>query len=225
MCIRDRGGTIYGNPDLQAETSLTYEGSIVYEATSNLEIGLTVYQTDFEDKILRVTCLAAQAWCVDEPLSSIGRPPTTYVNIDEVRIKGLEATLDARLTDSITLKATGTLTESEQLTGANAGAALNETPESQASVALTFRPRHSRVSGFVRAVYYGEEQQAAIAISASNIVAPGYTTIDVGGAYEVNDKVTLRAGIQNLFDHEMTYEEYGYVNDRARVWAGLTARF
>ena len=220
-----RGGTIYGNPDLQAETSLTYEGSIVYEATSNVEIGLTVYQTDFEDKILRVTCLAAQAWCVDEPLSSIGRPPTTYVNIDEVRIKGLEATLDARLTDSITLKATGTLTESEQLTGENAGAALNETPESQASVALTFRPRHSRVSGFVRAVYYGEEQQAAIAISASNIVAPGYTTIDVGGAYEVNDKVTLRAGIQNLFDHEMTYEEYGYVNDRARVWAGLTARF
>jgi len=220
-----RGGTIYGNPDLQAETTLTYEANLIYTITPRIEIGLTAYQTDFKDKILRVTCAEATAWCVDEPLSSIGRPPTTYVNIDDARIKGLEATLDARLTDSITLKATGTLTDSEQLSGANAGAALNETPESQASVALTFRPRNSKVSGFVRAVYYGEEAQAAVAISASNIIAPGYTTVDLGGAYEVNDKVTLRAGIQNLFDYEMTYEEFGYVNDRARVWAGLTAKF
>ncbi len=61
--------------------------------------------------------------------------------------------------------------------------------------------------------------------SGSNILAPAYTTVDVGGSYRLDDKVTLRAGIQNLFNHEMTYEEYGYVNDKARVWAGLTARF
>ncbi|MBN9479562.1 MAG: TonB-dependent receptor [Bordetella sp.] len=220
-----RGGNVYGNPDLEAETSRTYEGSVIYTVSSNVEIGLTAYQTDFKDKILRVTCVEAGAWCVSEPANSSGRFGTTYINVDEVRIKGLEATLDARLTDSITLKATGTLNDSEQLTGTNAGAALNETPDSQASVALTFRPRHSKISGYVRAIYYGEEQQAAIAISSSNIIAPAYTTIDVGGSYQVNDKVTFRAGIQNLFNHEMTYAEYGYVNDKARVWAGLTARF
>ncbi|UQV19130.1 TonB-dependent receptor [Brevundimonas albigilva] len=220
-----RGGTIYGNPDLEAETSLTYEGSVIYTVSPRVEIGLTAYQTDFKDKILRVTCLEAQAWCVDEPLSSIGRPPTTYVNIDDARIQGLEATLDARLTDSMTLKATGTLTDSEQLTGAQAGASLNQTPESQGSVALTFRPRHARVSGFIRAIYYGQELQSTVQPSGSNILAPAYTTVDVGGSYRLDDKVTLRAGIQNLFNHEMTYEEYGYVNDKARVWAGLTARF
>lgn len=220
-----RGGNVYGNPDLEAETSLTYEASVIYEVGRDLEIGLTAYQTDFEDKILRVTCVEAGAWCVSEPANSSGRFGTTYINVDEVRIRGLEATLDARLTDSITFKATGTLNDSEQLTGTNAGAALNETPEAQASAALTFRPRNSRVSGYVRAIYYGEEQQAALAISASNIIAPDYTTVDVGGSYIVNDKVTLRAGVQNLFNHEMTYEDYGYVNDKARVWAGLTARF
>lgn len=220
-----RGGTIYGNPDLLAETSRTYELAVIYDVTENLEIGLTAYQTDFEDKILRVTCVEATAWCVDEPLSSIGRPPTTYVNVDEVRIKGLEATLDARLTDSLTLKATGTLTDSEQLTGANAGASLNETPESQGSVALTWRPRNSPFSAYARAIYYGEEAQATAQISGSNIIAPAYTMVDIGGSYDVNDRVTLRAGVQNLFDEEMTYEEFGYVNDRARVWAGVTARF
>jgi len=220
-----RGGTIYGNPDLEAETSVTYEANVIYQVNPRLEIGVTAYQTDFKDKILRVTCEAATAWCVDEPLSSIGRPPTTYVNIDEVRIKGLEATLDARLSDSFTLKATGTLTDSEQLTGVNAGASLNETPKSQGSVALTYRPRHSKFSGFIRAIYYGEEAQATAQISGSNIIAPAYTTVDIGGSYNVNDTVTLRAGVQNLLDKEMTYEEFGYVNDRARVWAGLTARF
>ncbi|MDQ8030183.1 MAG: TonB-dependent receptor [Brevundimonas sp.] len=220
-----RGGTIYGNPDLQAETSLTYEGSVIYTVNDRVEIGLTAYQTDFKDKILRVTCEAATAWCVDEPLSSIGRPPTTYVNIDEVRVRGLEATLDARLTDSLVLKATGTLTDSEQLTGTNAGASLNETPESQGSVALTWRPRSSPFSGYIRAIYYGEEAQATAEISGSNIIAPAYTSVDIGGAWDVTDRVTLRAGVQNLLDHEMTYEEYGYVNDRARVWAGVTARF
>lgn len=220
-----RGGTIYGNPDLEAETTISYEGSVIYTVNPKLEIGLTAYQTDFKDKILRVTCLAASAWCVDQPLSSIGRPPTTYVNIDEARIRGLEATLDAQLTDDWTLKATGTLTDSEQLSGINKGAALNETPKSQGSLALTYRPAQSRFSGYVRAVYYGEEQQAAIAISGNNIMAPAYTTVDVGGSYNLNQTITLRGGVQNLFDHKMTFAEYGYVNDRARVWAGLTARF
>ena len=104
------------------------------------------------------------------------------------------------------------------------GAALNDTPKQQASASLNWKPAGG-FSGYVRAIYYGEEQQAALAISASNIIAPDYTTVDVGGSYIVNDKVTLRAGVQNLFNHEMTYEDYGYVNDKARVWAGLTARF
>lgn len=220
-----RGGTIYGNPDLEAETSLTYEAAIHYGERGGLELGLAIYQTDFNDKITRITCAEGGAWCVDEPLSSIGRPPTTYVNVDEVRIRGAEATLNMPLNDYISLAATATLTDSEQLTGENKGAALNETPEYQLSAGLNFRPEGSRLSGYIRAVRYGEEQQAALAISASNIIAPAYTSVDVGASYEVNERVTIRGGIRNLFDHEMTYEDYGYINDRARVWTGLSARF
>lgn len=88
-------------PDLEVETTITYEGNVIYTVSPHLEIGLTAYQTDFEDKILRVTCAQAMAWCIDQPLSSIGRPPTTYVNIDEARIKGLEATLDVGATDRV----------------------------------------------------------------------------------------------------------------------------
>ena len=220
-----RGGTMYGNPDLEAETSLTYEGGVYYGDKGELQLSLTAYQTDFKDKITRVTCLEAKAWCVDEPVSSIGRPPTTFINVDEVRIRGAEATVEMPLNHYITFNGTATWTDSEQLTGANKGAALNETPKVQASAALNFRPQNSKISGYVRAIHYGEEDRAAIAISGSNITAPAYTTLDVGAAYDVNDTVTVRGGIRNLFDHEMTYPEYGYVNDRARVWAGVSARF
>jgi outer membrane receptor for ferrienterochelin and colicins len=220
-----RGGNVYGNPDLMAETSVTYEGGVMYKPASGVELGLTAYQTDFKDKILRVTCVEAGAWCVSQPANSSGRFGTTYINLDEVRIRGVEATISARLTSALSLKASGTLTDSEQLTGVNAGAALNETPKSQASLSLNLNPRGSKFSGYVRAVYYGEESQAAVAISASNIIAPAYTTVDLGGAFEVNERLTLRGGVQNLFDHAMTYEEFGYVNDRARVWLGLNASF
>ena len=188
-------------------------------------MSLTAYQTDFKDKILRVSCVEAGAWCVSEPANSSGRFGTTYINVDEARIRGVEATISANLTPSVSLRASGTLTDSEQRTGANAGAALNETPKQQASLSLNYRPKHSKFSAYARAVYYGEEAQAAVAISASNIISPAYTMVDVGGAYDVSDRVTLRAGVQNLLDKKMDYETYGYVNDRARVWMGLSARF
>ncbi len=220
-----RGGNVYGNPDLKAETSLTYEASVTYAFPAGVEVGLTAYQTDFKDKILRVSCVQAGAWCVSEPANSSGRFGTTYINVDEARIRGVEATISANLTPSVSLRASGTLTDSEQRTGTNAGAALNETPKQQASLSLNYRPTHSKFSAYARAVYYGEEAQAAVAISASNIISPAYTMVDVGGAYDVSDRVTLRAGVQNLLDKKMDYETYGYVNDRARVWMGLSARF
>lgn len=220
-----RGGTVYGNPDLKAETSRTFEAGVIYSGDNGFEIGLTAYHSDFNDKILRVTCVQANAWCVSEPLNSSGRPGTTYVNIDDARIRGVEANLSVRLLPALTLRATGTITDSEQLSGTNAGAALNETPKAQGSVGLNYRPKSSPLSGYIRAVYYGEEAQAAVAISASNIIAPAYTTVDIGGAYQISEKLTARFGVQNLLDHKMTYERYGYVNDRARVWLGLSAGF
>nr|KIS32865.1 TonB-dependent receptor [Novosphingobium sp. P6W] len=218
-----RGGTIYGNPDLEAETSRTIEAVAMYEG-DGFQTSLTVYDTRFNDKITRVTCLVAAAWCIDEPLSSIGRPPTTYVNVDKAKVRGIEATIDVKLTQTLRLNATGTLTDSEQLTGTNAGQALNDTPKQQASASLNWRP-DDRLSAYVRAVYRGEEAVTEAQISGNNIVASSYTTVDLGGSYKVSPGFTFHAGIQNLLDKRLSYDDYGYVIDPARVWMGVTARF
>lgn len=218
-----RGGTIYGNPDLEAETSRTLEASLLYDG-GPLEASLAAYDTRFKDKITRITCEEAGAWCVDEPLSSIGRPPTTYVNIDEARVRGIEATVNLWLTQAIRLNATGTLTDSEQLTGAAAGAALNDTPKQQASASLSWRP-DDRFSGYLRAVYHGEEAVTEAQISGENVVAASYTTVDIGGFYRISPAFTLHGGVQNLFDKRLAYEDYAYVIDPARFWLGVAARF
>lgn len=218
-----RGGTIYGNPDLEAETSRTIEASVLLDMGA-FEASFTAYDTRFKDKITRVTCLEAGAWCVDEPLSTIGRPPTTYVNVDEAKIRGLEATIDLPLTNTLRLSATGTLTDSEQLTGANAGAALNDTPRQQASASLNWKP-DARLSGYVRAIFRGEEAITEAQISGSNVVAPSYTTFDIGGSFRVSRSASIHAGVQNVFDKRLDYAEAAYVIDPARVWVGVTGRF
>ena len=218
-----RGGTIYGNPDLEAETSRTFEAALLFDGGS-FQASLSAYDTRFNDKITRVTCLEAGAWCVDEPLSSIGRPPTTYVNVDKARIRGVEATIDIALLPTLKLNATGTLTDSEQLSGANVGAALNDTPKQQASASLNWRP-DDRFSGYVRAVYRGEEAVTEAQISGENIVAASYTTVDIGASYKITPDFTLHGGIQNVFDKRLTYDNYAYVIDPARLWVGIGTRF
>lgn len=218
-----RGGTIYGNPDLKAETSRTIEAALLF-SRGRFNASLTAYDTRFNDKITRVTCLVAGAWCVDEPLSSIGRPPTTYVNVDKAKVRGIELSVDFPLTDTLRVNASGTLTDSEQLTGTAAGAALNDTPKQQASASLNWKP-DQRLTAYARAVYRGKEAVTEAQISGTNIFAASYTVVDIGGAYKITPAFTVHGGVQNLLDKRLNYDASGYVIDPARVWMGVGVRF
>jgi outer membrane receptor for ferrienterochelin and colicins len=218
-----RGGTIYGNPDLEAETSRTIEAGLLFDG-GTFQASLTAYDTRFDDKITRVTCVVAAAWCSGEPLSSIGRPPTTYVNIDKAKVRGIEATIDVPLTSTLRINATGTLTDSEQLSGANIGRALNDTPKQQASASLNWKPT-TRLSGYIRGIFRGEEAITEAQISGNATVAPSYTTVDIGASYKVSPRFTLHGGMQNVLDKRLSYDRFGYVIDPARIWLGLGARF
>ncbi len=218
-----RGGTIYGNPDLEAETSRTYEASLLF-SRGRFNASLTAYDTRFNDKITRVTCAVANAWCTDQPLSTIGRPPTTYVNVDKAKVRGIELAVEVPLTNTLRLNASGTLTDSEQLTGAAAGAALNDTPKLQATASLNWKPTQ-RLSAYARAVYRGKEAVTEAQISGTNIFAASYTVVDIGGSYKITPAFTVHGGVQNLLDKRLNYDASGYVIDPARIWMGVGVRF
>lgn len=222
-----RGGNLYGNPNLDPETSRTYEIGFIYEFSSGIEFGLTAYQTDFEDKIMRVRCTGTGLWC-----ETAGTNYTTYDNVDEAQIRGLEMTLDVPLTESLSVKFTGTLLDSEiDDARYNRHGSLNDLPEKQASLSLNWRPKAKPYNAYMRVIYRGKESMPATDIvtnsgsAASASPAPDYATIDIGGSWKLNKTLTLYGGIMNLLDKQISYDESSYTIDGARIWAGVKASF
>ena len=56
-------------------------------------------------------------------------------------------------------------------------------------------------------------------------MAPSYTFVDLGGSYAVNKTVSVYAGIYNLFDKQVAYDDFGYVEDGRRYWLGVGVKF
>ncbi|WP_422103532.1 ligand-gated channel protein [Vreelandella sp.] len=216
-----RGGNVYGNPDLEPETSLNKEIALLYGNDANLNGSLTLFHNDFKDKITRIACPIDI--CNAGP-NQFGSDPTYRINIDDAVTQGVEASLGAPLTDTLALTASYTFTDSEQKSGEYAGEPLTQLPRHQVSATLDWDVS-ARLSQWTKVTYRGEESQPTTGPSQSSIVAPSYTFVDAGIGYQLNDSATVNAGIYNLFDERITYDEYGYVDDGRRVWLGLNVAF
>nr|WP_289072580.1 ligand-gated channel protein [uncultured Halomonas sp.] len=216
-----RGGNIYGNPDLEPETSLNKEIALLYGNDAGLNGSLTLFHNDFEDKITRIACPIDI--CRDGA-NDFGSDPTYRVNVDDAVTQGVEASLSAPLSDTLALTASYTFTDSEQKSGEYAGEPLTQLPRHQVSASLDWDV-NARLSQWTKVTYRGEESQPTTGPSQSAIVAPSYTFVDAGIGYQLNDSTTVNAGIYNLFDERITYDEYGYVDDGRRVWLGLNVAF
>jgi len=216
-----RGGNVYGNPDLEPETSLNKEIALLYGSDAGLNGSLTLFHNDFEDKITRIACPINI--CNAGP-NQFGSDPTYRVNIDDAVTQGVEASLSAPLSDTLALTASYTFTDSEQKSGEYAGEPLTQLPRHQVSATLDWDV-NARLSQWTKVSYRGEESQPTTGPSQSSIVAPSYTFVDAGIGYQLNDSTTVNAGIYNLFDERITYDEYGYVDDGRRLWLGLNVAF
>ncbi|MCC5902429.1 MAG: ligand-gated channel protein [Halomonas sp.] len=216
-----RGGNIYGNPGLKPETSLNKELGVLYDSGQGVSGSFTVFHNDFEDKITRVSCPIDI--CSAGP-NQFGSDPTTYRNVDEAVTQGVEMSLAAELMDNVSLRSSYTYTDSEQKSGEYAGQPLTKLPRHQLSTTLDWQVT-PELTQWTRVSYRGKESQPTGGRSSSTIVAPSYTFVDAGIGYRLTPSATVNAGIYNLFDEEITYDEYGYVEDGRRVWLGLNVSF
>ncbi len=213
-----RGGNMYGNPDLQPEKSLTKEIGLYYQADSGLQAGFTVFHNEFEDKITRVPCPECG------PPNSFGRSPTTYTNVDDAVTRGVEASLSANLTDTLSTTASYTYTDSEQKSGQYKGAPLTQLPRHMFNLSFDWQPT-DRLNGWTRLSFRGKESDPTQGASASSSIAPSVTLVDFGGSYKFNKTVTMHAGVYNVFDKSVRYDDYGYVEDGRRFWLGMDIKF
>ncbi|QNI03816.1 ligand-gated channel protein [Halomonas sp. SH5A2] len=216
-----RGGDVYGNPDLEPETSLNKEIGLHYASASGLSSSVTLFHNDFEDKITRIVC--PEGVCADEP-NQFGSDPTYRINVDEAVTQGVEVSLAAPLSEVLELTGSYTYTDSEQKSGEYEGEPLAQLPRHQVSASLDWQVS-SKLSQWTKVTYRGKETQPNTGPSQDATVAPSYTFVDTGIGYQLTDNTKVNAGIYNLFDEDIDYDEYGYIEDGRRVWLGLNVAF
>jgi outer membrane receptor for ferrienterochelin and colicins len=208
--LRRNRFVMLGNPDLKPETSTNYEVSALWSNRDNLQAGATLFYNDFQDKLSTVT--TDRLWN--------GYIVMDRVNVDKAVIRGVELTGQWDITASVLLKANYTYTDSEQKSGANAGAPLALTPKQKANLRSEWRI-DDRTQAWASVSYYGEEYGNTVTAES----APGYTTADIGGSFDVTDALTLNASLNNITDKRLDDETYGTVNYGRTLWMGATYNF
>lgn len=216
-----RGGNIYGNPDLEPETSVNSEVSINYQGDSGISGSLTAFHNDFEDKITRVTCPTSV--CTDGP-NQFGSDPTYRINVDEAVTQGVEASLFVPVTETLDVSASYTYTDSEQKTGDYKGQPLTQIPQQLAYGEVNWQATE-RLNPWVSVTYRGEEMDPVTGPSSRSNIEPSYTLVDAGMNYQLSDAIELQGAVYNLLDKTREYEDYGYISDERRYWLGLNVSF
>lgn len=216
-----RGGNMYGNPDLTPEKSVTEEIGLLYDDGAGFNAGVTLFNNDFKDKITRVACPLSQ--CTEGP-NQFGSDPTTYMNVDKAVSRGVEASMKLPLARDWSLTSSYTFTKSEQKSGQYKGEPLNQLPKHLFTTTVDWQASDA-LQAWARVNYRGKESQPTTGASSSSVVAPSYTFVDMGASYAVNKTVSVYAGIYNLFDKQVTYDDYEYVEDGRRYWLGVGVKF
>lgn len=216
-----RGGNMYGNPDLTPEKSITEELGLIYDDGQGFNAGLTLFNNDFKDKITRVPCPISQ--CAEGP-NQFGSDPTTYMNVDEAISRGVEASMRLPINRAWSLTASYTYTKSEQKSGQYKGQPLNQLPKHLFTTTVNWQASDA-LEAWARLNFRGRESQPITGPSSTSVVAPSYTFFDLGGSYQATKNVSVYAGIYNLFDKTVGYDDYGYVEDGRRYWLGVGVKF
>jgi len=209
-----RGGDIYGNVDLTPETSMNNEIGLYYLGENKLTTSLTVFHNSFDDKITLAACPSERCAVEDARYN---------INIDEAETYGAELSASMGISESLSIKSSYTYTHSEQSSGENEGLPLTQIPLHLAAINANWS-MSAGVNSWLRWTYRGEESKATV-INSRAIQAPSVSYVDMGGNWQATSTIKVMLGIYNLFDEEVTYEEFGYVEDGRRYWLAVETKF
>ncbi|WP_276809495.1 ligand-gated channel protein [Castellaniella defragrans] len=217
---------IMGNPDLKPEKSLSQELGVVWDNRSNLSASLTLFNTDFKDKIAEVrTCTdpANQPNCHVQPGDQGYKFISERINVDKAVMRGVEATATWSVTERLRLAANYTYTHSKQKSGPFEGQPLNKMPRHMANATLDWDATE-RIGLWSRVNFRGRTSEY-LSRTAMADGTPSHTFVDVGLNYRLNKHTSFGVGVYNVLDKRIDYEDFDTVLDGRRYWAQMTVGF
>lgn len=218
------GCYVIGNTGLKPETSTSYEFGAQFRIGA-VTGGVTVFQNTVKnmidisrtkDKTLAKTYSNFVGYLTD------GRPIFEYYNIAKMRSRGVEASVTAPVSETISLSANYTYIDARNLA-------------TDPDIATTYQPNHSvnlradwqartDLSLYAAGRFLGKQY---LSVSTSSAVTRGsYAIFDIGTRYDLTEETTLRAGILNVVDRTISRDtSTEYNEDGRRFFLSVSRRF
>jgi vitamin B12 transporter len=199
-----------GKPALKPEEASGWEvGASKAFVNDRAKVSLAYFER-------RATNLIDFTFCSD-PTCLSQRPFGYYTNVGRARATGIEAELEARLTDALAISANYTNLSAVDLT-AGPHTTLPRRPHSKATAVLTWQPNADWTVG-TSVTYVGPRfDDVGVREHLSD-----YTLLNIFGSWRVTERYELFARVENLFDRH--YEpEFGYGAEGRGVFGGLRLR-
>ncbi|MEH8018337.1 TonB-dependent receptor [Rheinheimera muenzenbergensis] len=242
-----------GTPDLQPETSVNYEIAAYYNGNA-FSGNITLFYNDFKDKIINQDNLpncetvAAGTPCVDigPGWAELGYNRFTQAaNVDKSATRGVELSGKYAFTDTISISANYTYTDSEVKSGRDAGLPLVSTPKNMLNATLNWQLRDElslQLIGEVRSERFRGTANVSGPTGPETIKQyyKAYELLHLGARYQYSDQLSFSARINNLLDDDLssrtclladTEDTYNCTSDyntteKARsLWVSLNYRF
>jgi len=228
---------IIGNEDLDPETSTSYEAGFVYSAmTADFTTSVMLFQTDYKDKIAEFRpCDSDNAttnpgFDANDPDTwvcnygaNVYRFISTQENVSDAQMRGAEVTMDYGITEALSVNASYTYTKTEQKSGEFKGEALNKNPRQMFNLNVDLQAT-DRLGLWLQGNYRGRASEYLSRNSMSN-PTPGYGFVDTGLNFKLKPDTTVKAGVYNVLNRQVTNDDYDVVLDGRRLNVGLTVDF
>lgn len=195
----------YGNPSLQAEKSLNYELSAIFDMDP-IFLTITGFYTDFKDKVYNETISLNQSIPGGYGNCGIngGNQCNVYKNVDKAMSSGAEVALKMKFIYNITFDTSYAFTYTKQLSGANKGEPIVNIPMHNVSAKLSYV--YNDFDVYLR---WQGKFKAPTPISGSRGVSTrsvlgkyykDYQILDLSSSYKFLDYLTLTFSINNLLN-------------------------
>lgn len=169
-------GYITGNPDLDAETSLQFDGGVRY-ASSRVRVATYLFHYRINDLIERY---------------QTSPDNFTFRNRGEARIRGVEVETQFDLGRGLTLELSGQFTRGDAV---DDDAPLDDIPSESLTVVVR-KAFADRGTGYLRAAGYAQDDRPG----PSESEMPGYVEVDAGASWQFSRHFELRGVARNLLN-------------------------